>query len=302
MTGNEAVAGAESWRLRLDAGPEELGSCLEFLEEVADAVSWLAPEGGGPVPVDAYLNMAPGPVVEGLRARFPAMAPPRLEPLPATDWLAVNRQALNPLRVGRLFIHGSHHHGPPPPGTIPIRLDAATAFGSGAHPSTAGCLLALQALARRGLLRRPLDMGCGSGILAISMAKLGAAGVGAVDSDPEAVRVGRANAKRNGVGRRIQFARADGFKSRRVRREAPYGIVAANILARPLRVMAPMVARNLAPAGRVVLSGLVVRDLASLLAAYRHVGLHLETAWTIDGWATPVLRRAAIHAKDCSSR
>ena len=121
------------------------------------------------------------------------------ERLPERDWLAENRRDFPPQRIGRFFIHGSHWHGRAAPSSIPIEIDAATAFGTGEHPSTRGCLLALDRLARRRRFRRPLDIGTGSGILAIAAAKRLRRPVVAGDIDPEAVRVARHHARRNGL-------------------------------------------------------------------------------------------------------
>src|SRR3954451_19540265 len=134
------------------------------------------------------------------------------------DWLAENRRAFPPQRIGRFLIHGSHWHGAVPPSAIAIEIDAATAFGPGEHASTHGCLLALEALARRRRFRRPLDIGTGSGILAIAAGKRLHRRVIAGDIDPEAVRVARHHARRNGLAGRIRTVRAAGYRSRALRR------------------------------------------------------------------------------------
>src|SRR5437660_6295328 len=159
------------------------------------------------------------------------------ERLPERDWLLENRRAFPPLRVGRFFVHGSHWRGPPPSGAIAIEIDAATAFGTGEHPSTRGCLLALDDLARCRRFRRPLDIGTGSGVLAIAAAKRLRRPVVAGDIDPEAVRVARHHARRNGLASRVRVMRAAGYHSRGLRR-ADYDLVLANILARPLALLA----------------------------------------------------------------
>jgi ribosomal protein L11 methyltransferase len=211
------------------------------------------------------------------------------QPLAARDWLAENQLAFPPLRVGRFFIHGSHFHGRVPAGAIAIALDAATAFGTGEHPSTKGCLLALEGLAHRAQHRHPLDIGTGTGILAIAAAKLQRRRVLASDIDPGSVAVARHNASRNGVAALVRVARAPGY-SLPLLRCGGYDLILANILARPLAVMAADLARFLAPKGRAVLSGLLRRQEPIVLAPHRSLGLVLERRIVIDGWSTLVLR------------
>lgn len=221
------------------------------------------------------------------------------ERLPERDWLLENRRAFPPLRIGRFFVHGSHWRGRPPPGTIEIEIDAATAFGTGEHPSTRGCLLALDALARRRRYARPLDIGTGSGILAIAAAKRLHRRVLASDIDCGAVRVARHHARRNGLGGRVQFVCAVGYRSRAVRR-GRYDLVLANILARPLASMARDLRGALLPGGVAVLAGLLRRQEPLVLAAHRAQGLTRERRIPIEGWSTLILRsgRPAIHSGD----
>jgi ribosomal protein L11 methyltransferase len=211
------------------------------------------------------------------------------ERLPERDWLSENRRAFPPLRVGRFFVHGSHWRGPAPSGTIAIEIDAATAFGTGEHPSTRGCLLALDDLARRRRFRRPLDIGTGSGVLAIAAAKRLHRRVVAGDIDPEAVRVARHHARRNGLAGTVRVVRAAGCRSRGLRR-ADYDLVLANILARPLALLARDLKRALAPGGVAVLAGLLPRQEAQVLAAHRAQGLALARRIVIDGWSTLIVR------------
>jgi ribosomal protein L11 methyltransferase len=211
------------------------------------------------------------------------------EKLPERDWLAENRRAFPPQRIGRFFIHGSHWHGPEPASAIAIEIDAATAFGTGEHASTRGCLLALEGLARRRRFRRPLDIGTGSGILAIAAAKRLHRRVIAGDIDPEAVRVARHHARRNGLAGQARVFRAAGYRSRALRR-SDYDLILANILARPLALMARDLKRAIAPGGTAVLAGLLPRQEALVLAAHRAQGLSLERRLVSEGWSTLVLR------------
>jgi ribosomal protein L11 methyltransferase len=211
------------------------------------------------------------------------------ESLPARDWLAENRLSFPPLRVGRFFVYGSHHQGKVPAGAIGIAVDATTAFGTGEHPSTRGCLLALEHLARRRRVRRALDIGTGTGILSIAAAKLLHRNVLAGDIDPRAVCVARHNAVRNGVTRLVQIRSASGYRDRAVVRSR-YDLILSNILARPLAVMAADLARRLAPDGRAVLSGLLRRQEPIVLAPHRSCGIVLDHRLVIDGWSTLVMR------------
>jgi ribosomal protein L11 methyltransferase len=218
---------------------------------------------------------------------------PRIEKLPPRDWLGENQRNFPPLRAGRYFIHGSHHRGPVPAGAIGLLIDAATAFGTGDHASTRGCLLALDALARRRRFRRVLDVGTGTGILAIAAAKTWRRRVFAVDIDANAVAVARVNARRNGAARQIGVAWSRGYRSRAVARHLPADLVLANILAVPLALMARDLARALAPGGFAVLSGLLAEQANLVLAAHRAQRLYLRRRVAIDGWHTLVLGRSA---------
>lgn len=212
------------------------------------------------------------------------------ERLPERDWLADNRRAFPPLRIGRFFLHGSHWTGPVPAGAVAVGIDAAEAFGTGEHPSTSGCLLALDALARRRRFRRPLDIGTGSGILAIAAAKRLHCRVLASDVDCAAVRVAARHVRRNGLAGKVRLVCAPGYRSRSLRR-SDHDLVFANILARPLAHMARDLKRALAPGGVAVLAGLLRRQEPLVLAAHRMQRLALARRVVIDGWSTLILRR-----------
>jgi ribosomal protein L11 methyltransferase len=229
----------------------------------------------------------------GIAAAGAGIAPPRpmLAELPETDWLAENRKSFPPVRVGRFYIHRTHHDRPPAGGRIAIRLDASLAFGSGTHASTQGVLLALDALARGWRFRRILDLGTGSGILAIAAAKLWPARIVATDIDPASVRMTRENAAANGVAPRIAVHVGPGLRA--VPRGARFDLVLANIQVRPLTAMAPAIRRRIGPGAHVVLSGLLRADEAEALAAYRAQGLVLAARYPLGEWVTLVMRRLA---------
>jgi ribosomal protein L11 methyltransferase len=205
-------------------------------------------------------------------------------PIAERDWLAENRRAFPPQRIGRFFIHGSHWRDKPLPGSIAIEIDAATAFGTGEHPTTRGCLLAFDRLAKARRFRRPRDIGTGSGILAIAAAKTLHRRVAASDVDAGSVTVARHHARRNGVVRDVRTACVAGTG-----RGRDHDLVFANILARPLVLMSRDLARAVAPGGAVILSGLLRRQEAAVLAAYRAQRLMCKSRIVIDGWSTLVL-------------
>ena len=177
-----------------------------------------------------------------------------------------------------------------PPGSIPLEIDAATAFGTGEHPSTRGVLLALDGLARRRRFRRPLDIGTGTGVLAIAAAKRLHRPVLASDIDCAAARVAAHHVGRNGLRGQVRVICAPGYRARAVRRSR-YDLILSNILARPLSLMARDLARALAPGGVAVLSGLLRRQERMVLAAHRMQGLVLAHRIAIEGWSTLILRR-----------
>ena len=218
-------------------------------------------------------------------------APLAREAIEAGGWVARTQAAFPPTRVGRRFlVRGTHDAGPVPAGLIALTLDAGLAFGSGEHGSTRGCLRALEIVARRHP-RRILDLGTGSGILAMAAAKLLRRPVLATDIEPWSVRVAGENARGNGVGRLVRPVLADGWRSAVVRARGPYDLVFANILARPLCRMARDLAGNLAPRGVAILAGLLDWQVRWVLAAHRRHGLVLERQVAEGSWVTLVVRK-----------
>jgi ribosomal protein L11 methyltransferase len=210
----------------------------------------------------------------------------------AGGWLARTYEAFPEQRVGRRFaVRGTHLAEPATVNRIALTLDAGLAFGSGEHDSTRGCLVALEAAARR-RPRRILDLGTGSGILAIAAARLLKRPVLAADIDPGAVRVARENAVLNGVGRLVRPVLADGWRDPVVRGGGPYDLVFANILARPLCLMAKDLAAHLAPGGTAILAGLLAEQARRVLSAHRRQGLRLVRMLPQGGWTTIVMRKA----------
>ena len=218
-------------------------------------------------------------------------AMPRILRLEQQDWVAKVQSDLAPVRAGRFFVHGSHDRHRRPPGGISIEIDAAQAFGTGHHATTSGCLCAFDHVIRRARPRRVLDVGCGSGILAIAAARALRRPVVAADIDPLAVRIATGNARRNGVSGLFRAAVAAGTAHRLIRRAGPYDLVFANILARPLEALAPEISSVLAPGGRAILSGLTSDQEARVIRAYRIQNLRLERITVMEGWSTLTLAR-----------
>lgn len=218
------------------------------------------------------------------------IGPPAIAPVPDRDWVRESQENLPPLQAGRYYVHGSHDAPARAPNRIDLTIDAGPAFGTGRHGSTSGCLLAISTLRGRAFARI-LDLGCGSGILALAMARTWpAARIRASDIDPDAVATTRANARLNGVGNRVRPVVSNGLSERTMRCTEGYQLVVANILAKPLVVLAPRIKAHLTSGGTVILSGLLADQEKSVLSAYRMQGLHLVRRITVDGWRTLVLR------------
>jgi ribosomal protein L11 methyltransferase len=213
----------------------------------------------------------------------------RVEKVAPRDWVRESLDGLKPVQAGRFIVHGAHDRARVPPHCIGIEIEAGTAFGTGHHGTTRGCLLALDALARQRRPRHVLDLGTGSGVLAIAAAKLFRVPVLATDIDPQAVRNARINAQRNGVGALVTAIHAADLHAPQLIARAPFDLALANILLRPLQRLAAPIARQLMPNARMVLSGILAGQKNAALAAYRSQGLVLERSFALDGWVTPVM-------------
>ena len=226
-----------------------------------------------------------------ITARFDPNLVVRAEQLPDIDWVARSLEGLKPVRAGHFFVHGSHHRALRPSSGIAIEIEAGLAFGTGHHGTTSGCLEMIERVVRREKPRNALDLGTGSGVLAIGLAKAARIPVLATDIDPVATRVARENARLNGAAGFVQMVTATGFHHPALAANRPFDLIVANILARPLMRLAPDMARNVAAGGSLVLSGILDSQRDAVLAAYvgqrfRHVAtLHRE------GWSTLHLKR-----------
>jgi ribosomal protein L11 methyltransferase len=266
---------------RLDARFGEEGAPVSMVEldEAADRHE-----------VSVYFEDGEEVDADAVHAAFAPLSPAR-EDLPDIDWMASVLADLKPVRAGRFLVHGAHDRHQVRPHDLAIEIEAGQAFGTGHHETTAGCLEMAGRLIARRRPRRVLDLGTGSAVLAIGVAKLARIAVTATDIDPVAVRVAAANARLNGVHTLVRTRVATGLEGGEIRERAPFDLILANILAGPLMRMAPQMAAVLTPGGDLVLSGILARQRRAVLAAYRGQGIyHRATLWRGD-WVTLHLSR-----------
>lgn len=284
------------WRVAIPIARHAAAAIEELLEPDVLALSVFEAEPGAAIEpraddlcvVEALYAAAPD--APALAARLGLAASGiEVSAVPERDWVGETQRGFAPVRAGRFSVRASHAERVPG-AALSLTIDAAQAFGTGHHESTIGCLLALDRLARHRRIRHPLDLGTGTGLLAIAMATLWRRPVFASDIDPVAVRIARQNARANGVGPLVRAVTADGLDHREIAGRARFDPICANILAAPLRRLAVPLSRALAPDGRIVLAGLLVRQEAGVLAAYRQAGRVLESRIRLDPWSTLILR------------
>ena len=285
------------WRISFTV-PE--GAARAFADAVApfgDSISCFESDGKGRHRLSAIGACEPDASALGIMLATTAagqgIEPPkaRIEKVPADGWLEAGRRRRRTVAAGRFFVHGAGLEGIVPPGALALELEAGPAFGSGSHETTRGCLIAIDRLAKRRRFLNSLDLGCGSGILALAIARAMKRPVLAVDIDDWAVRTAAANARSNGLGALVRVAQGDGFSGPEIRRRAPYDLIVANILARPLVRLAPALVRALRMGGVAILSGLLHSDQAALIAAYRAQGARLIGRDRLGDWSTLTLGR-----------
>jgi len=253
------------------------------------------PGGGKAWLMEAYFGFAPD---EAAVRALVALAADETTARSATfglterrDWVANSLAGLKPVRAGRFLVHGAHDRARVAANDVAIEIEAGLAFGTGHHGTTRGCLMMFDRLLKR---RRPthvLDVGCGAGVLAIAAAKVLRRKVWLGDIDAVAVGVANANAQANGAGALCRAVVSRGVENVRLREGAPYDLVFANILAKPLRLLAPSLAAAIGPSGEAIVSGLILADVAGVLASWRAQGFHLAERIDLEGWASLRLRR-----------
>jgi ribosomal protein L11 methyltransferase len=291
------------WRASFSAPATAMPGLLETLEPIASSISIFEDEANELAETTRWrvdMMFAAKPDREWLARELQQLCAPfgfrpetsSVESIPEADWLSVTAMQAQPVRVGRFLVHGGSAANGVPPGLLSIQVEAGLAFGSGEHATTQACLEALDRLAGR-RFRSVLDLGCGSGVLAMGAARISTATVVAVDNDPVAVRVAAQNIVINGLAGRIRVGLSEGWNSSLVRRRAPYDLVLANILADPLCEMAGVLARNLSRGGMAVLSGFIVRDADRVADAHRRHGLRVRLRIERQPWCALVLEMPA---------
>ncbi len=271
---------AEAAAAVLDADPVLEAATYSILEEDEDHDVWR---------IDAFpTTTEEADALRGRLAAFPALVV-TVEALADADWLAMSLSGLPPVRAGRFFVYGAHDQGRIPANAVALRIEAGAAFGTGHHGTTVGCLQAWNDLIKARRFGKVLDVGAGTGVLAIAAARTGARLARGTDIDAPSVRIARENAALNGA--RAEFVHASGLGHQRVRSAAPYDLVFANILAPPLVALAQDIRGALRPGGVAILSGLLRTQERRVLAAYRSRGFRLLRRIHRDAWATLVLQR-----------
>jgi len=292
---------ANLWRIVILVTNDSVNSFEEALNPFCEAIVWFETDIEGEWRVEGLCQTKPDAtklttalgVVAGV---FSTTVPEILiAPVAPRDWVADSLKLLSPTNSGRFFIYGSHYSKPLPVGLIPIQLNPGRAFGSGDHATTMGCLLAISDLAGRQKFKKPIDMGCGSGILSIAIAKVWRVPVQAFDVDVNAVLVASENIRRNGVAPLVRVSRSNAYGSPKVRNAAPYDLIVSNILANPLCQMAKnmsRISRSSSMGGCVVvLAGFLDHDANRVYAAHYAHKFHLVRSYHIQGWCTLVLKR-----------
>ncbi|HEY1878710.1 MAG TPA: 50S ribosomal protein L11 methyltransferase [Caulobacteraceae bacterium] len=263
---------------------------LDIDEEGGGAVSLIEEnEATGVWRIDVYpATEAEGRQAEELLTAAGGLAVAKAK-LADADWIALSLSGLPPVIAGRFFIYGAHDAGDVPANAVALKIEAGAAFGTGHHGTTAGCLVAFDVLLKARRFRRVLDVGTGTGVLAIAAARVGSRRVVGADIDLDAVRIAAENAALNAAP--VHFVLADGLANRAVRAAAPYDLVFANILARPLIGLAQGIRGAIAPGGTVILSGLLRGQARAVRAAYVARGFRLVRRFDLDAWTTLVMER-----------
>ena len=275
----------------------------EAAEALAEACEDLTPEpvgtgvfeiedGSERWEVGAYFTESPDEIGLALLAAAHGANPFVISELPEVDWVAHVRRELTPVHAGRFYVHGSHNADEIPDGVEPLWIEAAMAFGTGHHNTTKGCLEALDRLATEGFkATRIADIGCGTAVLAMGAARLWQVTVLASDIDPVAVDTAAANVIANGLDGRVVCMEAAGFEHPTLEQAAPYDLVLANILEQPLIDLAGDMARNVAQAGKIILSGILTTQADEVVEAYGKTGFTLDRRDDQGDWTTLVLTR-----------
>ena len=279
-----------------NAGADRLFPALEaaFEDDGLPLSVFDLDEANGVKEVSVYATDEVDGIEQRLRAVMAAVgidAAIAREVLPDIDWVARSLEGLQPVRAGRFLVHGSHDRQKPRPGDLAIEIEAGLAFGTGHHGTTSGCLEMIEMVVRRERPKNALDLGTGSAVLAIALAKLAHIPVLATDIDPVATKVAAQNVRLNRVSAYVETRTAPGFAAPIFRARAPFDLIVANILARPLMRLAPDMARSAALGGSLILSGILERQRNAVIAAYTGQSFRHVRTFTRGEWVTLHLKR-----------
>lgn len=285
------------WQISLEAHEDFMPSFTEVLENVSPSVACFKKPYTDHWQIDAYFEEKPP--LETLETAFSdlkskikaAFIDFKVTEVQNENWLEMVHQAFPAFEVGSFYVYGSHITEKPPENKVPLQVDAATAFGSGEHETTRGALEMIEAQWHTKQIERPLDVGCGSGILAIAMAKLWPVQTWAVDLDEESTRVAKVNCQINGVDEHVTILCGDGVSHKEVRKNKSFDLVVANILAGPLMEMAPDIAEVMEKKGTLILSGILDSQKDKVFSVYEYEGFTLNKTHIIGEWATLVFEK-----------
>ncbi len=279
--------------LKDSASAEALAAAMERLDPAPVGVGVMEIEDGSELrEVGGYFLEPPDETGLAVLAAAFAARPFAVSRVDDRDWVAQVQRELAPVEAGRFVLHGGHDAHRVPANRLGLRIEAAMAFGTGHHGSTRGCLLLLERLIRRGLRpRRVADIGCGTGVLAMAAARVWRVPCVATDFDPVAVMTAAENARANRLHPWVRTGAAAGFAGWLARAFAPYDLAFANILAGPLKDMAPEMAAHVAPGGRAILSGLLHSQARGVEAVYAGHGFRREDRVDLGDWTSLLLRR-----------
>ena len=287
------------WLVRILCSLEESFALSLVFEESADTVSSYEVSDDNHWAIEAiYYNH---PDIDDLENQFYAMAIAcgikcpqiNVDILPEKDWLSENQKSFPPIAVAGFFIHGSHIQPEIPEGHTVLLINAATAFGTGSHETTSGCLEAIHEISKHTQVKNPLDLGCGTAILAMATAKTFNCKVTAVDNDPEAIEVSKLNLERNSMSHMVNAFVNDGMQGQAIQSIAPFDLIVANILAGPLIEMAQSIVQNIEENGYLILSGILNTQAGSVKDPYFKHGMGLVDEFQRNDWTILIMQKAA---------
>ena len=285
-----------TWRAAITVSSEQVAIYDDALSDSADGASIFEVPDKNQWLIEVYFELEPDRKAIETRLSIAAAAnglgSPRLEldKMPDIDWVQKSLEGLVPVEAGRFYVYGSHNTETAPVGSIRILIEAGPAFGTGQHETTKGCLHAIDEVCRSPI-KKPLDVGTGTGVLAIAMAKALQLPVLASDIDPVSVEEAAENARKNKVGNFVTCIQADGLDDPQIQNGAPFDLVIANILANPLVELAADIASVVQGNGRLILSGLLDKQRQDVLGAYTALNFELVDQHQLGEWPTLVLKK-----------